>query len=413
MSARARPRVLSRLPFRTQLTVLIAAVFLLGGLALLAAQYGLVAAILTSATRQTQTVSISSGTGPDAQSSVSATGVPRDAGVGVGDAATILSGLTSAVLTQVLVGSLVLVAVTAALAAVAASWLSRRTLRRVREVSDLARSISASDLSQRLALAGPADEIKQLGDTFDDMLGRLQVAFERQERFVANASHELRTPLAAERLALEGPLAQGRFGAEVESDVLRALEANRRTTRILDALLVLARSRLAPASTDAVPLDEVVADAVAAMLETASRRGLRVTQELCDGATVRGNRALLTQAIGNLLGNATIYTPTGGHVGIRLSTQGDEALLRVENDGNPYTTAEASRLTEPFHRGPETRRSSEGTGLGLALVDSVVTAHSGTLVLSPRPGGGLVVTLRLPLADAHHAEGLDAGRGAP
>lgn len=226
---------------RDQLTLLVTAVLLAGGVGVIAIQYGVLASVLHGAARAVTEVS-SGGPGPVGAPGGAPAQIPPDA-QRLDDAAfgQSVGGLSDAVLGRMLVSSFILVVLVVLLAALASRWLVGRLLRRVREVTDQARQVSAGDLSRRLSLPGPQDEITELGDTFDAMLARLEVVFEQHQRFVANASHELRTPLAANRLALEGPLAQGRFSADVEPDVLRALEANHKSARLLEALLQLAR----------------------------------------------------------------------------------------------------------------------------------------------------------------------------
>lgn len=314
-----------------------------------------------------------------------------------GDWAQTVGGLSDAVLSSMLVASLVLVVIIAVAAALASRWLADRLLARVRDVTAQARQVSAGDLSQRLALAGPQDEIKELGDTFDAMLGRLEASFAEQQRFVANASHELRTPLAANRLALEGPLAQGRFPAEVEPDVLRALEANRRSSRMLEALLKLARLQAGLPDAHALDLAEITRQACDHLRSGADGRGVQVRVDAAGAVPAWGDLTLVAEAVSNLVENSVKYSPAGCEVHVRVEGGPDGATLTVANPGQRFGADEVEQFREAFHRGPRSRRAEEGSGLGLTLVDSIARAHGGALHLSPRPEGGLVATLALPV----------------
>jgi signal transduction histidine kinase len=299
-------------------------------------------------------------------------------------------------------GGLLLLVGFAAVTAGLAWWLARRALARVGEVTALAREISEHDLSRRIHLPGPPDEIRELADTIDVMLTRLQGAFESQERFVANASHELRGPLTASRTALEAPLAQGRFPAGVVPSVQRALEANKRSERLITALLQLARSRaVADAESTSQDLAQIAEDAVAAVADEAQARGIGVQQQVEGPVTLSGNATLLAQAAFNLVDNAVRHSNERGHVRVHVSATVGTARLAVENTGTVYTPEEAEQLKEPFHRGRQTRLADhdgrQGLGLGLALVDAIARAHRGRLDVTPRPAGGLVVELVLPV----------------
>ena len=224
------------------------------------------------------------------------------------------------------------------------------------------------------------------------MLDRLSAAFDRQERFVAAASHELRTPLTTTRTALEIPLAQGRFPAEVEPDVRRALAANERSEALIATLLALARATRSPAEpADSVDLLDLARRALAEREREAAALSLRA-EVLGAPVLARVDAVLASIAVGNLVENAIRHNVERG----RLRISGDEEGLLVENDGREMTEAEVSHLVEPFHRGDRTRLAGTGTGLGLTLADAVATALGGRLLLAPRPGGGLTARLLLP-----------------
>ena len=370
--------------FRGRLTWLIATAFVIGGIGLLAAQYAMMAGFF-SQQLHTSTISVGNATPP--------------AGAGSGDTrpgvATSgeLTTVRDEVLRNTLLGSLALVVVLAVAAAALAWWLSGRLVARIGDVTRLASDISASDLTRRLALPGPPDEITALGDTFDAMLERLQDGFQRQERFVANASHELRTPLAAARTALEAPLLQGRFDPAVVPDVRRALAANQHSEQLIAALLQLARAGQGLAESGPVELDEVVHGVLAEQAGAIAAKSLDVEVSLAP-AEVIGDQTMLIRAVTNLIENAVKYTAAGETIRVaqRLTETGVE--LVVDNPGRSFSVAEASGLIEPFRRG-ERSSPAPGNGLGLAIVDAVARAHGGGLQVTPRDGGGLRARLQL------------------
>ncbi|WP_435748655.1 sensor histidine kinase [Microbacterium sp. PMB16] len=286
-----------------------------------------------------------------------------------------------------------LVAFTGVAAAIAV-WLARRSLGRIGEVTAAARDISERDLGRRLALPGPDDEIKELGDTIDGMLDRLESAFAAQDRFVANASHELRTPLTTTRTALEIPLEQGSVPTALEPNMRRALRATEQSERLITALLTLARSRTGLDHAESVPLDEVVETEI---LELAPHE--MTLHESIRPVSIDGDSVLLARAVRNLLENAVRHNVPGGELWVRCHRQPGHAVIEVENTGAPIAAATVALLTEPFYRGDASRTSTgpDGTGLGLAIVQSIAQTHGGQLHLAARKGGGLIATLRLPV----------------
>lgn len=281
----------------------------------------------------------------------------------------------------------------AGLAAAAAWWVSKRSVRRIGEVTAMAQDLSHHDLSRRLDLRGPHDEIKDLADTFDAMLDRLQDSFERQERFVANASHELRTPLTTARTALEIPLAQGRVPAELQADVRVALRAGERSADLLAALLTLARSRR-PEVLETHDIADVVTDVVEEVRGSTTDRVWTVETAPVDAVV---DPVLVGQAVTNLVANAVRYNVSGGLVRVVVGGQDGGAVVRVVNDGPVVDPAEVDRLVEPFVRAGTARTGGAGgSGLGLSIVEAVAQAHGGSLHLRARPEGGLDVSLWLP-----------------
>jgi signal transduction histidine kinase len=322
--------------------------------------------------------------------------------VGAGTAGAVIQQskfIVDVVSSGLLFWSVVVLLVFGAAAAALAYWLAKRSLGRIAEVTTAARNISEHALDRRLALPGPDDEIKELGDTFDGMLDRLQLAFAAQDRFVANASHELRTPLTVTRTALEIPLEQGDVPKRLEPALRRALRATGQSERLISALLVLARSRTELTGSDRIDLEAVVDDQLKELADAAALRGLTVTRELADAAVV-GEPALVERAVRNLLDNAIRHNVEDGDLSVTLRVDDGLAVLEVANSGASLTRAGAAMLAEPFHRGDHSRLGGDrdGVGLGLAIVTSIAGAHGGGLDLEPREGGGLVATFALPLA---------------
>lgn len=306
-------------------------------------------------------------------------------------------------LRRIALWSALALAVFAGLAILAARWLSRRSFRRVAQITDLAQRITAGDLDERIDLGGRRDEVRELADTIDGMLDRLQGAFARQERFVANASHELRTPLTTTRTALEIPLAQGRIPEDLEPAIHRALAANAKSERLIAALLALVRLRRGALDTGSDPEEDLTA-AVAAALEAHAARaeelGVAVDLELHGETPVRVDPALLELAVGNLVGNAVRHNVPQGLVRVSTGLADGEVHLRIENTGAQLDDRAIATIAEPFNRGETTRLAEQeaepGLGLGLTLADEAARAWGGSLELARRAGGGLIAVLHLP-----------------
>ncbi|WP_424569729.1 sensor histidine kinase [Streptomyces sp. CH-036] len=288
-------------------------------------------------------------------------------------------------------------------------WIAGRVLRPVHAMTAKARRLSEKTLYERIASSGPDDELKELGETLDALLGRLEKAFDSQRRFIANASHELRTPLATQRAAIQ-------IGLDDPSpeDLVRTrqtlLDTNRRSERLIEGLLVLARSErgLASDEREVVRLDHVVREetarypAVRGGGDSPEGRGAGgagpVVNVAVAACSVRGNRLLLAQLVANLLANAVTYNVPGGSVEVALS---DEGGLLVRNTGPVVSEADVAGFFEPFRRGEGRDRMGPGSGLGLSIVRSIAVAHGGTVTAVPGPeGGGLAVTVRLPVDQA-------------
>jgi signal transduction histidine kinase len=281
-------------------------------------------------------------------------------------------------------------------------WIAAgRVLRPLRTITTTARTISAGNLHERLALAGPNDEFKQLGDTLDDLLGRLEASFEAQRRFVANASHELRTPLTLERTLLQVSLAD----PDATVDTLREtceelLAAGRDQERLLEALLTLASSERGLEHREPLDLARVMNHVVAASGSEAERRGLEIEPSLAP-AEVSGDRALIERLVANLTDNAIRYNQPGGRVEIRTAIDAGRAVLTVTNTGPAIAPSDVDRLFEPFQRlGAERVATGNGGGhgLGLSIARAIATAHDAAITAVPRSEGGLVVTVSFPAA---------------
>ncbi|MFD7222055.1 sensor histidine kinase [Streptomyces sp. NPDC059892] len=288
--------------------------------------------------------------------------------------------------------------------AVVLGWfVAGRMLAPLQRITATARSIAGSTLHERIALAGPKDEIRELADTFDAMLQRLDKAFQAQSRFAANASHELRTPLAGMRTLLQVALAApGEYRLEDLGPDLLTL--NRRSTEITEALLVLARADHGAIAEETVELAALAREVCTQATPAAAEAGVALSASVGRGR-VLGDRVLLRQLVTNLVDNAVRHNHPGGTVTVAVDERpGQDVRLVVRNTGRALSRTDVDRALEPFHR-LDTRQTSRsgrpaGHGLGLAIVESIVRAHNGTLHAEPPPDGGLHITITLP-APAH------------
>jgi signal transduction histidine kinase len=300
----------------------------------------------------------------------------------------------STTLTHLLVYSLLALAVVTVMAAVVAWVVAGRILRPVHRLTAAARAASEQDLSQRIALQGPRDELRELADTFDTMLERLDRAFTSQRQFIANASHELRTPLTVMRTSMDVVLAKPEPTRDelisMAADIHQAVD---QAERLIDALLVLARNERARVLTDPLDLAVVVEDA----LEGRATDGL-ITITGLDAALVTGDEVLLERLVDNLLDNAERYNVAGGTVSISTTTQDSASVLRVVNTGPVVPAEMVDQLFLPFTR-LDDRIGHNGFGLGLTLVSSIATVHGGTVHAAALPTGGLDISVRLPGRD--------------
>jgi two-component system, OmpR family, sensor histidine kinase VanS len=297
----------------------------------------------------------------------------------------ILSGIALAVMTVV---------------SIALGWLiAGRVLHPLRAMTASARQISERNLHERLALSGPRDELRDLADTIDGLLARIETHVAEQQRFAANASHELRTPLSLTQtlldLARKDPT---RANGEL---VERLHEVNTRAIELTEALLVLSRADQRSFTPEPVDLSLAAEEATETLLPLAESHGVTI-EASGDVTPTIGSHALLLQMTTNLVHNAIVHNlPQDGSVWIRTSGDPKSAVLTVENTGERLTPQLVATLDEPFQRGSERIRTDHaGVGLGLAIVKSITHAHEGTLTLTPRAAGGLRVTVQLPPAPA-------------
>jgi signal transduction histidine kinase len=282
-----------------------------------------------------------------------------------------------------------------ALLAIVLGWvLAGRVLSPIRHIIDTARRLSGRSLDERIALQGPHDELRELGDTLDQMLDRLQASVEAQRRFVANASHELRSPLTVIRTEAEVTLTD----PDATPEELRAmgeivLEAADRTEALLDGLLVLALSQRGLERHQVVNLGALVRRAAAGVAGEAAEKRVRVTVDP-QRAEVEGDPHLLERLVANLAENAVRHNQPGGFVEIAAARENGHAILRVANSGARIPEEALARLAEPFQR-LDRSAGAQGSGLGLSIVRSVAEAHGGRLELRGRPDGGLEALVSL------------------
>ncbi|MEU8469313.1 HAMP domain-containing sensor histidine kinase [Streptomyces sp. NPDC029006] len=276
--------------------------------------------------------------------------------------------------------------------------MAGRVLSPLGRITRTARQVAGSDLSRRIELDGPDDELKELADTFDDMLERLQRAFTAQQRFVGNASHELRTPLAINRTLLEVHLSDPDAPVELQQLGRTLLATNERSEQLVEGLLLLARSDNQIVERKPVDLAEVATQAVDQVHAEAEAKGVEIRGER-KPAVVRGNGVLLERIALNLVQNAVRYNVAEhGWVEVHTEVEHGQAVLTVSNTGPVVPAYEIDNLFEPFRRlRTERTGSDKGVGLGLSIVRSVTRAHGGHILARPREGGGLVMRVTLPV----------------
>ena len=293
-----------------------------------------------------------------------------------------------------------------AVASAPLGWFAAgRMLRPLRQMTTAAQTITAGNLHDRLALTGRDDEFKQLGDTVDELLGRLEASFAAQRRFVANAAHELRTPLTLERTLLQVALSDPNASVvSLRATCEELLATGRNQERLLEALLTLATSERGVEQREPLDLARLVERGIEAIRSDMEQRRLALTLAL-DHAPIRGDRALIGRLIANLLDNAVRHNRDDGWLEVRARTDSGRVMLTVANGGQIVAPDEVERLFEPFHRGVPDRTDANGhQGLGLSIARAIVLAHDGEIAAEPERGGGLAVRVSLP-ADPNAAAG--------
>ena len=417
-----------RRPIRLRLTLLYSSLFLLAGAVLLAAAYGLVAHSLdtgpppaTSASKPaylTQAIKLCKA---NARGPVAVDKCERQAHDSLQQAAK--SGLAyqrDQALEHLLYYSLGALAVLAAVSAWLGWMVAGRALRPVHAITAAARAASEDNLGERIALAGPDDELKELADTFDAMLARLDTAFASQRRFVADASHELRTPLTVMRTAIDVTLAKpGRTQAQLESMATEIRQAVDRAEALIEALLTLARSDRGRDCAEPLDVAVLAEDALDAAAPAIRARPVTIETVLRPGPAL-GDPVLVERLVTNLVDNAVRHNVPHGWVQVATGTRGGMAFIDVANGGALIPEEAVPSLFEPFWRlsgrsGPQdstaspgstvsasstmppgSTESPSGTGLGLSIVRSVTLAHHGQVTARSRPAGGLEISVLLP-----------------
>jgi signal transduction histidine kinase len=298
---------------------------------------------------------------------------------------------------QLLVNSGIALAVVAVLALLGAWLVAGRMLRPVRTIIRTARRISSTSLNERLALDGPQDELKELGDTLDDLFGRLDAAFDAQRHFVANAAHELRTPLTAERTLLQVALDDpDTTNAAWRVTAKEVLASNDEQARLIEAFLTLASTESGLDSPESVDLAPVVAATLADLQPEINRLGIHI-DEVTAPAPLEGDPLLVERLVSNLLTNAIRHNVADGRVEVMTEAKEGKAMLSVANTGPPIAPAEVDRLFQPFQRlDPRRGQYTEGHGLGLSIVRAIAAAHQADITTYPMPDGGLAVSVSFP-----------------
>jgi signal transduction histidine kinase len=298
---------------------------------------------------------------------------------------------------QLLVNSGIALAIVAVLALLAGWLVAGRMLRPIRTITRTARRISSTHLHERLALDGPQDELKELGDTLDGLFARLEAAFEAQRHFVANASHELRTPLTAERTLLQVALDDPDTTiAAWRSTAQEVLASSDEQARLIEALLTLASSETGLNGREPVDLATTVSATLAGLQPETDQFGIRMA-ELTEPATLDGDCLLIERLVANLLTNAVRHNVAGGRVEVVTGAKDGRAVLSVTNTGPVIPLAEVDRLFQPFQRLDRRRANyTDGHGLGLSIVRAIATAHDAAITAHPLPDGGLCVSVSFP-----------------
>ena len=412
MNTPALPRLWPQ-KVRTRLTLTYAGLFLAAGAALLALTYGLLAASLP--TRPPANMTVSSQVLADMHEACQAGSyaskgpgnppvpVPKDLGGCKQAMAAYYAGTAAGFqaqrdqeLAKLLSFALVGLAIMTAVSGGLGWYMSGRVLRPVQVITETARRASEQHLGERLALTGARDELRELGDTFDDMLERLDTAFATQRRFVANASHELRTPLTVMRTAIDVTLAKPSPTVQQLTDMaVRVRRSIDKAESMIEALLTLAVSDQGKLSSEFTDLATWAEDALDTAAPEIERLDLKVDAQLDPAETV-GDPQLLERMVSNLVENAVWHNEPGGWIRLRTGRRGTTAYLEVANSG-PFIPDDAvPALFEPFRRMEARTGARDGAGLGLSIARAVVAAHRATVTARSQPEGGLYISVEIP-----------------
>jgi signal transduction histidine kinase len=300
-------------------------------------------------------------------------------------------------LTRLLWSSAIALVAAGSIAWFAAGRIALAAVAPLHRITGLARTLSGESLHRRIALAGPEDELKELADTFDGMLGRLEAGFESHRSFGAYASHELRTPLATLKAEADLVLANDASPAESQRLARAAIATVERADRLVSSLLTISRAEIGIEHTDLVDVAAVAGDVAGALVAVADKSGLVLDVSLGEGV-VRGDESLLLSLIHNLTHNAIQYNVAGGSIGLSTATISANVVVEVTNTGAVLSGADIIEMSQPFRRLPLSRTRGAGHGLGTAIVTAVANAHGGTASWHPLPGGGVRAVVTLPSA---------------
>jgi len=329
------------------------------------------------------------------------------------DVATEVAGAQDSAIRYLLTTGLIYFGIIVVIGSTGGYLLAKQALRPIAKLTQTARALSTETLDQRISLGGPDDELRELADTFDDMLARLDAAFDSQRLFVANASHELRTPLSVIRTELEVTLSD----PDADPEELRRMgkvvaDATERAQRLVTSLLTLARLQAVGGGelevSEPVDLAWLVPAALHAVASEADEKRIRIETEVEPAATI-GDPRLLERLIGNLVENAIRHNVPDGWLRVTTGQTADKVWLHVANGGVVIPAEDVDRLFEPFRRGGRMRTSSRGAGLGLAIVRLIVESHRGRLQAAAPPFGGLAIRVELPREQARESAGRARG----
>lgn len=400
MTAPSLPAALTRLwprRLRTRLALFYSLLFFAAGVALLALIYALATKLLLPTSHPPPLNRLTSGEReilflckPPPASQPLVTECKRVLAV-LGSGSSVGAGLAAIQIASVIgLGALTV-------GAAGLGWLiAGRTLAPMRSITEAAQRASELRLGQRVALTGADDEVKQLADTFDLMMERLDAAFTSQKRFVANAAHELRTPLTAMRTAIEVTLSKPqRTPEQLEAMAERIRGSLERAEATIEALLALATSELGATTIETLDLATAAEDALDTASATIDQHQIAVDAEL-EPATTHGDRVLLERMIANLVENAVRHNRPGGWIGIRTYGRDGSTVFEVANTGPQVSAEELPRLFEPFARASERLDFQDGVGLGLSIAEAIARAHNTSITARPRLDGGLELSITLP-----------------